>query len=316
MRHILLVDDEEDVLNAVRRQLGASECCSVLEEPIELETSSSPEAALQLARQQKFDVVIADYRMPEMDGIAFLKAFRKIQQDAERILLSGQADVAMLIQAMNEAHIYRFIAKPWNIFQLVVAIRLALQHHDLILENRYLADQVLASQVSIPELDRSAYRVMLVDDEPEVLKALARQLTHRDTRQLYQVLRYRAGLEAGIVVEKFTSPRLALQRAAEAEFDVAITDYRMSEMDGVAFLQALKRVQPGTARMILSGQADMRVLVEAINKAEACCFIGKPWHDYELKTCIAQAIDFRDAYLENRLLSELVRCWRIGFEQA
>ncbi|MDP2783694.1 MAG: response regulator, partial [Sulfurimicrobium sp.] len=103
MYRILLVDDEQNVLNALQRELGGK---------YEVETFTSPLAALQRCREVKFDLVISDYLMPELKGIQFLRQFGEIQPDAVRMILSGQADINGLLGAINETHIYRFIAKP------------------------------------------------------------------------------------------------------------------------------------------------------------------------------------------------------------
>lgn len=166
MARIMLVDDEENILRALRRVLGAPEawCGDAPEQDPDaadaprnaVEIFTSPAAALGRAREGvAFDIVISDYRMPEMDGVAFLKAFREIQPDAARIILSGYADMQGLIGAINEAKIHRFIAKPWDDYALRVDIRQAFQLHHLQIENQRLADEVRYQQgiISRQELE-------------------------------------------------------------------------------------------------------------------------------------------------------------------
>jgi FixJ family two-component response regulator len=64
-----------------------------------------------------------------------------IQPDAARLILSGYGDLNVLMRAINEVRIYRFIAKPWNDYELVAAIGQALDNRRLLLENRHLADE-------------------------------------------------------------------------------------------------------------------------------------------------------------------------------
>jgi len=105
MKKILLVDDEQNVLNALQREL---------KDLYEIKVFDNPVAALECCRKTQFDLVIADYKMPEMNGIEFLKQFGQIQPDASRVVLSGEADLDTLIRMINETHIYRFLAKPWE----------------------------------------------------------------------------------------------------------------------------------------------------------------------------------------------------------
>jgi response regulator RpfG family c-di-GMP phosphodiesterase len=109
---------------------------------LEVEAFSSPVAALVRARQEDFDLFISDFRMPEMDGIEFLKGSKALQPDAARLILSGYADLNALVRAVNEVGIERFIGKPWNDYDLMSAIGQALAHRELLLENRELANLV------------------------------------------------------------------------------------------------------------------------------------------------------------------------------
>ncbi|MGD2154347.1 MAG: response regulator, partial [Gemmatimonadales bacterium] len=82
---ILVVDDEEMVTSALRSFLQLEPTYRVL-------TFTSPLKALDTTDSEWIDVVIADFMMPEMDGITFLKAVRKQRPEATRILLTGYAD--------------------------------------------------------------------------------------------------------------------------------------------------------------------------------------------------------------------------------
>ena len=157
MSRILIVDDEEAILKSLRRVLSLTPCvvgervCS-----LSVDTFSVAAEALEKARHTAYDLVLSDYRMPGMDGVSFLKAFREIQPDAARIILSGYADLNGLIGAINEAGISRFMSKPWNDYELVAAIGQALALRELTLENQRLADQarVAMGTLSAAELER------------------------------------------------------------------------------------------------------------------------------------------------------------------
>lgn len=138
-------------------------------------------------------------------------------------------------------------------------------------------------------------RIVLVDDEINVLKALQRVL---------------ARTMSDVRVEIFDDPRAALARASEMGFDVVVSDYRMPAMDGISFLSEVKRVQPDTVRLVLSAQADMQALVEAINRAEIFRFLAKPWDDAELVATLQAALERRDAILAERRLADEQRVAR------
>ena len=155
--NILLLDDEVGVLNALARLLRRCPVATA-DGPVYAKVDSfmSPRLALANALQATYDLVISDYRMPEMDGVAFLKQFRLLQPDCARIVLSGYADRGAIIEAINEARIDQFIAKPWDDDALVAAISEVLRLRALRLETEALADLVRLEQgrISPQELER------------------------------------------------------------------------------------------------------------------------------------------------------------------
>jgi len=156
MSRILIVDDEESILKSLKRLLSLTPCVAGSKKyKLSVDVFSSPAMALEKASYTHYDLVLSDYRMPEMDGVQFLKAVRDIQPDAARMILSGYADLNGLIGAINEAGISRFMSKPWNDYELVSAIAQVLAVRDLTLENQMLADQArLASgKITAEELE-------------------------------------------------------------------------------------------------------------------------------------------------------------------
>jgi putative two-component system response regulator len=84
---------------------------------------TSPLEALDALRNQHVDVVIADFMMPGMDGITFLRHARDARPLTTRILLTGYADKENAIRAINEAGLYYYLEKPWNNEHLKVIVR-------------------------------------------------------------------------------------------------------------------------------------------------------------------------------------------------
>ncbi|MEO6689350.1 MAG: response regulator, partial [Dokdonella sp.] len=72
MLRILLVDDEPNILRALRRCLADIDVREIDGEALGFETFTSPEAAIERSEDQAFDLVISDYRMPSMSGVEFL----------------------------------------------------------------------------------------------------------------------------------------------------------------------------------------------------------------------------------------------------
>jgi DNA-binding NtrC family response regulator len=124
---ILLVDDEEMVLGALRSFLQLETTYRVL-------MTTSPKQALETIRKDIIDVIVADFMMPEMDGIEFLRCARDLRPHASRILLTGYADVQNAIRAINEAGLYYYLEKPWDNDRLRLVIRNGVERSSLVNE--------------------------------------------------------------------------------------------------------------------------------------------------------------------------------------
>jgi DNA-binding NtrC family response regulator len=169
MNRIMIVDDEEAILNALRRVLVRTPCsCDGIVYPLQVETFVSPLAALERARHHAYDLVLSDFRMPEMDGVDFLKQFREIQPDAARLILSGYTDLNALVGAINEARIFRFLSKPWTDYELVSAVAEALGYRNLLLENQRLADEMRVQRGKLSTLELEMKRLEAL--EPGITK--------------------------------------------------------------------------------------------------------------------------------------------------
>jgi len=124
---ILVVDDEEMVLTALRSFLQLETSYNIL-------TNTSPERALETVRERAIDVIVADFMMPAMDGIEFLRSCREIRPHTSRILLTGYADVQNAIRAINEAGLYYYLEKPWDNDRLRLVIRNGVERSSLVNE--------------------------------------------------------------------------------------------------------------------------------------------------------------------------------------
>lgn len=142
MATLLLVDDEPHILSALQRcLLGRDEFQDVVPD-YRIISHTSTSKALQEAETTAIDLVLCDYRMPQMDGVTFLNELRYIQPDITAIILSGMADLQGVIRAINEARIYRFIPKPWDDYELRATVAGVLAFRQLQLDNQRLADEL------------------------------------------------------------------------------------------------------------------------------------------------------------------------------
>ena len=111
---LLTVDDDPNVLKAIERDLR-----SHYGENYRVLRADSGDAGLKILRELRVRndavaLLLADQRMPHMDGIGFLNEAKQIYPDAKRALLTAYADTSAAIDAINEVNINYFFLKPWD----------------------------------------------------------------------------------------------------------------------------------------------------------------------------------------------------------
>jgi PAS domain S-box-containing protein/diguanylate cyclase (GGDEF)-like protein len=151
-------------------------------------------------------------------------------------------------------------------------------------------ERLVREQRALPErfLARAQRRrtLLLVDDEENILAALKR-LLRRD----------------GYHIVTANSAADGLQRLAEHDVDVIVSDQRMPGMTGVEFLRRAKELYPDTVRMVLSGYTELQSIIDAVNEGAIYKFLTKPWDDERLRGHVAEAFRQKDLADENRRLS-------------
>ncbi|MEJ2218333.1 MAG: response regulator [Gemmatimonadota bacterium] len=151
---VMVVDDEEMVATALRSFLE-------LETPYDVVTFTSPREALDFITHDRLHVVIADFMMPEMDGITFLKAVRARNPQTTRILLTGYADKANAIRAINEAGLYYYLEKPWDNEHLKLVVRNGVERSSLYTELDARISALEASNRQLNEIRRRLAQAFL-----------------------------------------------------------------------------------------------------------------------------------------------------------
>jgi predicted signal transduction protein with EAL and GGDEF domain len=104
--NLLIVDDEPNIVRSIRRVLH--------KEKYNVFTASGATEALLTLESNLIDVVVSDHRMPEMTGVKFLAEVSKRHPQTVRLMLSGEADINVMMDAINEGNIFKFICKPWS----------------------------------------------------------------------------------------------------------------------------------------------------------------------------------------------------------
>lgn len=140
-RKVLVVDDDPNILSAYQRNLRKL---------FDVETASDgPHALEQLHSRGPYGVIVADMRMPGMTGLQLLVECQTRCPETVRIMLTGNAEHATAIDAVNQGQVFRFLTKPCPPEDLSVAIEAGLRQYQLLRAERDLLEQTLKGSVQV-----------------------------------------------------------------------------------------------------------------------------------------------------------------------
>ena len=255
--HILVVDDDPALLEALPETLR------LRMNGVTVDTADSAAAALDRIASQNYDAIVTDIKMPGMDGLALLSEIRARRPDTPILIITGHGEHALAVQALRGGA-NDFIQKPIDRDHFVASLRRAIQAHE---QNRRARDRQAALKRCASELEEIAEKlggeqahVLVVDDDPALLEALP------------EALRLRMG---GVTVETADSAAAALDRMAARDYDAILADIKMPGMDGLALLSEIRRRQPDTPILMITGHGDYDLAVRAL-RGGAYDFIQKP----------------------------------------
>ncbi len=132
---VLVIDDEQSILDAMLRL--------VHKEDFTLLTALGGKEGLEILNDNQVELVIVDQNMPGMTGIEFLSIVKDLHADIVRIILTGQAELGIVIDAINKGEVYRYFNKPICKDEILTAIHQCLRHYDLAIENKELAQKTV-----------------------------------------------------------------------------------------------------------------------------------------------------------------------------
>ena len=158
-RTILIVDDEEMILKAIKRTLRS--------EDYDIFTATGGEEGLKLLEMREFDLIMSDQHMPGMDGVTFLQKVKAEQPQTLTIMLTGAKEIQVAMQAINDAGVYKFILKPWEDDDLKITIRRALESLDLVRERDALRERVKSRDTLLQSLEKEHPGITQVEKDED-----------------------------------------------------------------------------------------------------------------------------------------------------
>jgi len=197
---LLIVDDEKDNLEALRRLLRGQ---------YDVEITTSPFEALKWIQTGEFNVIVSDQRMPEMTGVELLEKAKHVRPAVTRILLTGYTDIDSVISAINRGNIYRYVAKPWDPEDLKLTLKQA--------NEAYLLRREVEQKSELLERSNAELRVAL-EDLRQLDRAKARFLSlvsHELNTPLTILSSFTSLLNDKGLPPEFKKPAESIQKASD-----------------------------------------------------------------------------------------------------
>lgn len=140
--------------------------------------------------------------------------------------------------------------------------------------------------------DKFDHTVLIVDDEPQVGKALGRLMKSIGVKYVY--------MESG-------QSALEYMKTASKPFSLVLSDQRMPQMEGSVFLEKAKEISPDTIRYLITGYADVDAVTDAVNKGSIHRYIAKPWDNRVLQETVKTGLEQHELIMENHRLFTLAK---------
>jgi len=190
---ILYVDDEEANLNVFK---------AAYKWDYKIYTALSGTRGLAVLEEHSIDLVITDQRMPDMDGVTLLKQITVRYPDVVKILLTGFSEPEVIITAINECGIYRYISKPWDDTEMRLSLQKALEAYTLKQRNQQLIGALQQAKAELEQ--RVEERTVEVRRQNEEIAQQKEELTlHYEL--LVEAMREKNGI-IGIVAHDLQAP--------------------------------------------------------------------------------------------------------------
>ncbi len=278
---ILLMEDEQSLAKGLEMALQ--------ETGYEVTIAPDGRNALKRFDEKPFDLLLADLRLPDIDGMEVIRRVKRLHPDTAVVVITGYATVPSAVEAIKTGA-YDYLPKPFTDDDIKTVIRGALQappsppaaEGSKPVEAKKHGPPT-AREPEPVERGRTS-RILLVEDEVTTAQGLRMVLT-----------------EAGYEVESATTGQTALDTVKREGFDVLIADLRLPDIDGMEVIRRVKENRPETEVIVITGYATVASAIEAM-KLGIFDYLPKPFTEDEVKSVVAGAVAARQSAIIRSLL--------------
>ncbi|MBN2035078.1 MAG: response regulator [Deltaproteobacteria bacterium] len=272
---ILVMEDETSLAKGLRMILE--------KEGYHVDTASTGHSAMDALRNKGFDLLVADLRLPDMDGMDIIREVREKRPETKTIVITGYPSVSSAVDAMKLG-VTDYLPKPFWDDEFKKAVEKALkggkelylkQEPDISYARKDVWPHRRAEQVAREE-SPGRPSVLIMEDEPSLAQGLKMVLS----KQGYDVDLADTGLRA-------------LGSLGKMHYDLLVADLRLPDMDGMEVIKFVKEASPETQVVVITGYATVPTAVDSM-KLGALDYLPKPFTMDEFIGAVGKATKARE----------------------
>ena len=261
--NVLLMEDEPSVAEGLEMILK--------EEGYHVDMAGTGKAALELIDRKNVDLLVADLRLPDMNGMDVIKNVRKARPDAGVIVITGYASVPSAIEAMK-AGVVDYLPKPFTEEEFMARVERALGRRKEALSVKTMEAPEETGGLEAEASAGEGPHVLVVEDDPSVALGLEAALK-----------------ENGCAVDVVHTGKDALDILGRKEVDLLVADLRLPDMNGMEVIRKAKGKEPRPEVIVVTGYSNVSSAVEAM-RSGAADYLSKPFTEEEFVTRVDRAL--------------------------
>lgn len=277
--NILFVDDEPMILSSLNMLFKTKYKVYLAENGFD---------ALEIIKSVPIKVIVSDQRMPGMLGHELLRQVKEISPNTVRMLLTGYSDLDAIIGSVNAGEVFRFINKPWQSEFMLYVVKLGVEIYDKV--TKLQEEEMQKKELEISEEHPVSNHRVHIEVEEESPTVLFVDYSPEETQQLVE--KYGKSFHAVAV----NSIDEAFQEMAKKPVSVIVSNINFNDVDGVSFLDTIRREYPNTVTVILTEIKDAQLAIRSINELNVFRYLVKPMPDDQISRTLEKAIERSKTY--------------------
>jgi len=295
---ILLMEDEYSVAQGLQMVLK--------EEGYGVDVAMTGQSALDTLNNKGFDLLLADLKLPDIDGMDVIKQVKDESPETKAIVITGYSTVSSAVDGLKVG-ISDYLSKPFTEEELLASVDKALKgkpaapYQDTFASVDNLEKEIPVDRLMKPVRDDAPGqpKVLLMEDEPSVGQGLRMILD-----------------DEGYGVDLATTGQTALDTLNQKGFDLLVADLRLPDIDGMEVVKQVREKRPETDVIVITGYSNVPSAVEAI-RIGVSDYLPKPFTEKQFITSVQSVINNRREALARQIIepieTEIEKFIKIGF---